>query len=736
MRTPSLNNRIAALGAAIVAVVLIGVNVVVYVTFRTQLLHSLDPVLQERLELVRQLAVSHSDQDLAIRLGELGLQATVRSRDGAVYQAGPPSRALDNNLSDPAGDSTAATISRQIQLSDGSTVTVFARRSGVDDASENLLVLEGAGLLVAALLTVFFLRRTSDLALRPLQQMAASARRTARGHRGERLQPDRPGTTLGELATAYDEMLESLEASESKAGEAQIESELLYLHLRQVIETADAAYVAIDASGVITDWNTKAEEVFGWHRSAAVGRSLADTLIPPDLRAAHTAGLRRFTDTGEHRLLGRNVEFEALHRDGHLIPVEIATWVTFVGEEVTFNGFLRDISERRKGEEAIGRLASIVESAQEAICASSLDGTIISWNFGAEHAYGYTAEEAIGQNVSLIIPADRRDEIEMVRRQIERAEPVTRYETVRRRKDGSDVEVAVTCSPIFDPWGAVTGVSTIARDITEQRRVAATLELTMAALERAVADARHSEERSLRFLADAAHQLRSPIAGVRACAETLLRGTHEGDSDRLLANLVREASRAGRLVTVLLRLARIDQGVAPEPASCDVAAICTSEVERIRLLAPQLQIALEISEPDRGPEIDGGTLSEILSNLLDNARRHAKTMVEVRVAPIEGILHVHVMDDGSGVPQDSVGRLFDRFVSLDGMGGSGLGLAIARALARVGGGDLTYRAGRGGGNAGSTFALTLPLQPQVPDDHGIRNSNSAATRVQLRSKTP
>ena len=272
---------------------------------------------------------------------------------------------------------------------------------------------------------------------------------------------------------------------------------------------------------------------------------------------------------------------------------------------------------------------------------------------------------------------------------------------MRRRNDGSDIEVAVTDSPIFE-GGVLTGASTIARDITEQRQMVIALHNTLATLGNALAQAQRSDERSRQFLADAAHQLRSPIAGVRACAETLLRGTSEGDRDLLLAGLVTETARAGRLISSLLRLAQVDQGVAPEDQRFDLVTLCESQVDRIRLLEPQLDVELHISVPAEPPPLDPNSLVEILSNLLDNAARHAATRIQVSVGADSANLHIVVGDDGPGIPAGTVERVFHRFVSLDGNGGSGLGLPIARGLARAQGGDLTYDRNR--------FLLTVPLR--------------------------
>ncbi|MDQ4142442.1 MAG: PAS domain S-box protein [Actinomycetota bacterium] len=714
MQTPSLERRVVGLGVTVVVVVVAAVDILLYLTFRAQLMENLRELLKVRAEVVRTEAATHSGRELAARLSQLGLRATVRTPDGAVYQSHPPSPVLGPNFASRAAKSESLWVSREVPLANGATATVFAPRTGVDDALRKLLVLEAVGLVVATLLAALLLLRTSGRALQPLRQIAASARRTSAGQRGERLSPDRPNTSLGQLATAYDDMVDKLEQAVRSANEAHLESDLLYLQLRQTIETANAAFIAIDASGAITEWNNRAEEIFGWLRKEAVGRDLAQLIIPPAHRAAHYAGLTRFLETGEHSVLGKTVEFEAVRRDGETFPVELSPWVTHVGDTVTFNGFVRDVTERRRGEEAIGRLAAVVASAQEAILSTTLDGTIVTWNSGAERVYQYPPLEAIGRSVSLIVPPEDSDCDRQMRERAMRGEAVGRYETVRRRKDGSLVDVAVTLSPIFDREGSVTGIAAVARDITDQRRIASVLDATLTALETALEEARYSEERSRRFLADAAHQLRSPLSGIRACAETLLRGWSETQGEELLADLVRETARAGRILTSLLRLARLDQGAMDLAVEeCDVVALCQSEIDRARLRAPEIAIALNIG-PIRHekPKLDPRVVVEVLSNLLDNACRHATSRIDVRLCGDAAAMRIVVSDDGPGVPQAVAEQIFERFVSLDGKGGSGLGLPIARALAQAHGGDVTYE--------GRAFVLMLPWQPSPAEDFVFR----------------
>jgi signal transduction histidine kinase len=223
----------------------------------------------------------------------------------------------------------------------------------------------------------------------------------------------------------------------------------------------------------------------------------------------------------------------------------------------------------------------------------------------------------------------------------------------------------------------------------------------------AIERSRASERRSKEFLAFAAHQLRTPVAGMRASAEALVLTDDPAGREQLLAGITREAGRMGRLVAALLRMTRLDQGEPLSPVPVDVAAELVAEVERARLLAPALEVSLDIS-PSPAPAVlvDRGALAEMVANLLDNARRHASSTISVRAQVGERTLEVVVADDGSGLPVGAEEGAFERFVSLDGHGGSGLGLPIARALAEAHGGSLVW--------ADRRFVLRLSVSPAPP----------------------
>lgn len=237
------------------------------------------------------------------------------------------------------------------------------------------------------------------------------------------------------------------------------------------------------------------------------------------------------------------------------------------------------------------------------------------------------------------------------------------------------------------------------RTDTELGRLAAAFDEMLDALAAALGEARGAERRSREFLADAAHQLRTPIAGVQASVEAMLSGG--APEDELLANIARETSRAGQLVAALMRLARMDAGALPQRQSCDLASLVRGETERAAALAPALAVQLDVHDSPANMAVDVLAIREALAAVLDNARRHARSRVAVSLGRENGWAAISVADDGPGLPPGSEERAFERFVSLDAGGGSGLGLSLARQVARAQGGDLIY--------TDHAFVLHLPV---------------------------
>jgi PAS domain S-box-containing protein len=238
-----------------------------------------------------------------------------------------------------------------------------------------------------------------------------------------------------------------------------------------ILEAALDAIVTIDHHSKVIEFNPAAEAMFGHDRTTVVGRPLAELIIPPGLRELHDRGLAHYLKAGETTALNRRMEVTARHADGSEFPIEMAiTRISRDGPPL-FTAYIRDISQRLRSEKTRSLLAAIVESSEDAIIGQALDGTIESWNPGAEHIYGYTPEEMVGQSIVRIIPPERREELQTILGQLQRGEPIKQMETVRLRKDGRLIDVALSVSPIRDRSGRIIGCSGIARDITQTKRL-------------------------------------------------------------------------------------------------------------------------------------------------------------------------------------------------------------------------------------------------------------------------
>jgi signal transduction histidine kinase len=262
------------------------------------------------------------------------------------------------------------------------------------------------------------------------------------------------------------------------------------------------------------------------------------------------------------------------------------------------------------------------------------------------------------------------------------------------------------------------------RTDTELGRAAGAFDGMLEALEaserraqEAAESARRAEEATRRFLVDAAHELRTPIAGIQAAAEQLASNAAQDHDDEARAQyrraslLFSDARRAGRLVSDMLDLSRIDAGLPLDRHDIDLAALVDAEVERAAMLAPRVRV-IRTGLVRLDVTADPTRLAQVLSNLLDNARRYTPSggAITVDQRASEVAAEVTVTDTGPGVPDGERDRIFERLVRLDAgrsrdHGGAGLGLAIARALARAHGGELDCLSHEGG----ALFRLSLPI---------------------------
>ena len=245
-----------------------------------------------------------------------------------------------------------------------------------------------------------------------------------------------------------------------KAEEAQF-------RLSAIVESSDDAIVSKKLDGVITSWNAAATHIFGFTPDEVIGRSIT-IIIPPDLQSEEKTILSRLRK-------GERIEhYETVRMTKSGKKLDVSLTISPVrdskGHIIGASKIARDITDRKQAEQSRNLLAAIVDSSDDAIVSKTLDGIITSWNKSAELIFGYTAEEAIGQHITLIIPPERRAEESDILDRLRRGERIDHFHTVRRRKNGTLLDVSLTISPVRDSSGRVIGASKVARDITAQKQ--------------------------------------------------------------------------------------------------------------------------------------------------------------------------------------------------------------------------------------------------------------------------
>jgi two-component system cell cycle sensor histidine kinase/response regulator CckA len=269
----------------------------------------------------------------------------------------------------------------------------------------------------------------------------------------------------------------ALQEAETRRARMRVESALGESEARKaaILDSVLDCIVTMDSNGTVIEFNASAARTFGYTKAGAIGRPLADLIIPQRFRERHNAGMARYLATGKWPLIGELIEIMAMRSDGTELLVELAITAIGSGPDSIFTFVLRDITARKQEEATRARLAAIVDWSDDAIFSMAMDETILTWNAGAERLYGYTASEMVGRNRALLAPDGKSDELVSIMAKAARGEAGEPLETQRRRKDGSVVDISLVVSPMADPTGRIASVSTIARDITGRKKAEASV---------------------------------------------------------------------------------------------------------------------------------------------------------------------------------------------------------------------------------------------------------------------
>jgi len=506
-----------------------------------------------------------------------------------------------------------------------------------------------------------------------------------------------------------------------------------------IVDSSDDAIVSKTLDGLITSWNRAAERIFGWTAAEAVGRSIT-IVIPPDRLAEEEDILARIKQ-------GEKIEhFETtrMRKDGTRfeISLTVSPIKNAKGEVIGASKIARDISARLHGDEAIARLAAIVNSADDAIVSKTLDGVITSWNRAAQAMFGWTAAEAVGQRITLIIPRERWPEQDEVLARVCKGESIDHFDTVRVRKSGERIDVSLTVSPVKDARGRIIGASKIARDVSDRKRAEAERTKLLQTVQQAREEAEELNRSKDQFLAVLSHELRTLLNAIFGWARMLQSAAmDEATSRRAIDAILRNATAQVQLVEDLLDVSRIITGkMRLDVQWLDLKSVIESALDAVQPAASAKGLKIEtVLDPNAGPVVGAADrLRQVVWNLLMNAIKFTPRdgRVQVHLRKLKSHVEIVVSDSGEGIQPEILPFIFDRFRQGDSTttrphGGLGLGLALVRHLVDLHGGRV--RAASEGPGRGATFVVELPVAILGPEAGTTLETSAAMGALPLQN---
>lgn len=462
---------------------------------------------------------------------------------------------------------------------------------------------------------------------------------------------------------------------------------------RTLADSSSSMFWITDPDGTITFRNKQCFEYTGFSPTENTNNWPQLVVHPDDLDRCMQAWQEALKEGSDYEIEVRNKRHDGVYRwfVTRAIPVRdtsgcITAWV----------GSSIDNDERKLLEEEHEKYTAIVASSDDAIVSKTLDGTIISWNKAAERMFGYTAEEAIGQHITLIIPPElHREEVDIIRK-LRRGMHIDHSETVRMRKDGTKIDVSLSISPIKDKMGNIIGAAKIARDISDR------LEL---------------ERRKDEFISTASHELKTPLTTLKGFTDLLLRKfKRQGMQEEvpILTRMDAQIKRLTRLVDELLDASKVQAGQLDyEEEPVDLAALLQETVEILQphypthtLIIRETTHAMVMGDKDR--------LGQVLTNLISNAIKYSPqaNQADLALTASDKTAALRIRDEGVGIPKNHQQHIFDRFyrgrdAHSKAFPGLGMGLYIAHEIVKRHGGEITVESEEG---KGSTFIVSLPLK--------------------------
>jgi PAS domain S-box-containing protein len=478
--------------------------------------------------------------------------------------------------------------------------------------------------------------------------------------------------------------------------------------LEALFESVPEAVVISDENGRIVRVNVQVEKLFGYSRDELRGQPI-ELLLPEQFRDVHL-GLGDHQDQ-RRGALDMGLERCGKRKDGKEFLIDVMRSPLQTGQGNLLLSLIRDVSNREPGAGLRFHLAALVDSSSDAIIGETTEGVITSWNRSAERIFGYSAKEAIGKPISMLLPPAGAEAGLDIWGPLKRGETINAYDAVRTRKDGRNVEVSVTMSPIFDPLGNLVGASKVARDIGDRKLMEAELEVRRA---QAVASARLSALGMM--AAGIAHEINNPLAVIHASASDLMDMAETGQVplealQAASSRIQQTANRISKIVKSLRQTAR--EGSTDPFQRASIAEIVEHALELCKQRFRVHSVRLETPNIDPTLYIYCREVQivQVLLNLLQNAfdavvECEGDRWVRLEITSNAESAAFAVIDSGAGIPLDIRARIMEPFFTTKPVGkGTGLGLSLSKGIVDEHGGELKLC----DRDNHTCFSLLLPL---------------------------
>jgi len=473
--------------------------------------------------------------------------------------------------------------------------------------------------------------------------------------------------------------------------------------LAAIVVTSDDAIISKTLQGIITSWNYSAERIFGYSEAEAIGKHIS-LIIPPDRLDEENYIISRIA-------AGNKIEhFETIRqmKDGSKIPVSVSVSpiIDANGNVIGASKIARNISEQQKALEKQATLAAIIDTSDDCILSKTLDGNITSWNKAAERMFGYTEKEVLGKHISLIIPPERLSEEHYIISEVSKGNKIDHFQTIRKARDGRQVAISLSVSPIVDENGKVIGASKIARDIGEQLAV-------QAENARLYEEVKRLNDKKDEFIGLASHELKTPLTGIQGYLQILDRMITEEKPRQFLIKAQSQVKKLNTLVEDLLDVSKIEAGKLQMSVELfDIRSLLEDVIEMIAFSNSSFNITLDTTFENLMVTGDPNRIEQVVINLLTNSVRYSsgEKQVIVRLTADGNEVRVSVQDFGMGIAAEQLEHIFARFYRVDnqasGISGLGIGLYLSHEIVTRHGGRIWAESEPG---KGSTFNFVLPL---------------------------